>query len=54
LERASADNPETRQHITSSNVSNSLGRWRTSLSPEMQEVANREFGDVLEQFGYEV
>ena len=54
LERASADNPETRQHITSSNVSNSLGRWRTSLSPEIQEVANREFGDVLEQFGYEV
>lgn len=54
LERASADNPETRQHITSSNVSNSLGRWRTSLSPEMQEVANREFGDVLTQFGYEV
>jgi hypothetical protein len=54
LERASADNPETRQHITSTNVSSSLGRWRTSLSPELQEVANREFADVLEQFGYEV
>ena len=23
-------------------------------TPEMQAVANREFGDVLEQFGYEV
>ena len=54
LERASAENPEMRQHLTSSDVSTSLGRWRSSLSPELQAVANAAFGDVLQQFGYQV
>jgi hypothetical protein len=54
LERASAENPEMKQHLTSSNVSNSLGRWKSSLTPELQTVANSAFGDVLEQFGYQV
>ena len=43
-----------RPRVSSSWRPYSLGRWRTSLSPEMQVVANREFGDVLEQFGYDV
>jgi hypothetical protein len=54
LERASAENPEMRQHITSGDVAQSLGRWKTSLSPELQVVANDAFGDVLQQFGYDV
>jgi hypothetical protein len=54
LERASAENPEMKQHLTSSDVSTSLGRWRSSLSPELQAVANAAFGDVLHQFGYAV
>lgn len=54
LQRASAENPEMKQHLTSSNVSNSLGRWRSSLSPELQTAANAAFGDVLEQFGYQI
>jgi hypothetical protein len=54
LKRASAENPEMKQHLTSSNVSNSLGRWKSSLTPELQIVANSAFGDVLEQFGYQV
>jgi hypothetical protein len=54
LERASTDNPEMKQHRTSSEVSTSLGRWRSSLSPELQAVANTAFGDVLQQFGYQV
>jgi hypothetical protein len=54
LDRASAENPEMKRHLTSSDVSTSLGRWRSSLSPEMQSVANAAFGDVLQQFGYAV
>jgi hypothetical protein len=54
LARASAENPEMKQHLTSSDVSTSLGRWRSSLSPELQSVANHAFGDVLQQFGYAV
>jgi hypothetical protein len=54
LERASAENPDMKQHLTSSDVSTSLGRWRSSLSPELQTVANAAFGDVLQQFGYQI
>ncbi len=54
LERASAENPEMSQHLTSSDVSTSLGRWRSSLSPSLQAAANAAFGDVLHQFGYDV
>jgi hypothetical protein len=54
LERASAENPDMKQHLTSSDVSTSLGRWRSSLSPELQSVANMAFGDVLQQFGYQI
>lgn len=54
LERASAENPEMKQHLTSKDVTTSLGRWRSSLTPELQVVANDAFGDVLQQFGYAV
>jgi len=54
LERASAENPDMKRHLTSSDVSTSLGRWRKSLSPELQTVANAAFGDVLQQFGYQI
>jgi hypothetical protein len=54
VERASAENPEMKRHLTSSDVSTSLGRWKSSLSPELQAVANTAFGDVLQQFGYAV
>jgi Sulfotransferase family len=54
IDRASAENPEMKRHLTSSEVSTSLGRWKSSLSPELQSVANSTFGDVLQQFGYQV
>ncbi len=54
LERASAENPDMTRHLTSTDVSTSLGRWKSSLTPELQLVANSAFGDVLEQFGYQV
>jgi hypothetical protein len=54
IDRASAENPEMKRHLTSSEVSTSLGRWKSSLSPELQSVANSAFSDVLQQFGYQV
>ena len=54
LERASAENPEMRRHLTSSAVSTSIGRWRTSLSPQVQEICKEIYADVLEEFGYAV
>jgi hypothetical protein len=35
-------------------VSSSIGRWRQSLDPGLQEACREVFGDVLEQFGYDV
>jgi hypothetical protein len=54
IDRASAENPEMKRHLTSSEVSTSLGRWKSSLTPELQSVANSAFGDVLKQFGYQI
>lgn len=54
LTRASADNPEMARHLTSQDVSTSVGRWRQSLSPSVQAVCNEVYADVLELFGYAV
>lgn len=54
LARASAENPEMRRHLTSRDVSTSIGRWRQSLSPSVQAVVNDVYADVLEEFGYAV
>lgn len=54
IERASADNPEMARHLTSQNVTTSIGRWRESLSPSLQAVCNEVYADVLTEFGYAV
>jgi hypothetical protein len=54
IDRAAQENPEMRRHRTSGEVSRSIGRWRQSLDPDLQEACRGIFGDVLEQFGYEV
>lgn len=53
LRQASRDDAETRAHLTSRDAATSLGRWRTSLSPELQALANDLFRDPLAQFGYD-
>ena len=53
--RASEENEDSIRHQTTpGGARQSLGRWRQSLSPELQAVCNEQFADVLEQFGYEV
>ena len=54
VERASQDDPEMRRHLTSSEVSSSIGRWRQSLAPSVPAVWQEVYADVLEQFGYAV
>lgn len=54
IERAAQESPEMQQHRTSSGVSSSIGRWKQSLDPGLQETCREVFGDVLEKFGYEV
>jgi len=54
LERASAENPEMKRHLTSRDPSASVGRWRQSLPPGVQAVCNEVYADVLQEFGYAV
>jgi hypothetical protein len=54
LERASAENPDMQRHRTSAAVSESVGRWESSLSPSVQSVCEDVLGDVLQQFGYSI
>ncbi|MDQ3910769.1 MAG: sulfotransferase [Actinomycetota bacterium] len=54
IDRATQDNPDMQRHRTSGEVSSSIGRWRQSLDPDLQGACREIFGDVLEQFGYEV
>ena len=53
LERASANRPDRQlDHRTSSEPADSIGRWRRDLSPQLQDVCEQAFGNVLREFGY--
>jgi Sulfotransferase family len=39
-------------HRTTATATDSVGRWRTDLSPELIETCESEFGEALETFGY--
>jgi hypothetical protein len=54
LEKASLRNAEMTDHITSSTVDASLGRWKKDLSPTLQRLCNEAFKPALEAFGYSV
>jgi hypothetical protein len=54
IERASQPTPELDRHQTSDDPERSIGRWRTDLAPDLQEVCREELGGTLEAFGYEV
>jgi hypothetical protein len=51
---AAPDAPELRGHGTSASPAASIGRWRNDLSPELRLAVEETFGDLLQDFGYEV
>jgi Sulfotransferase family len=44
---------ELSEHRTAASPNQSVGRWRTDLSPELQAACDEAFGPALELFGYE-
>jgi hypothetical protein len=54
LQQSSRKNNEMTEHITSSTVDASLGRWKKDLSPELQLLCNEAFKPALEAFGYTI
>ena len=54
IERASGASGEMERHKTSRDPRASIGRWRTELDPELVEVCRSAFGEVLEEFGYDL
>jgi hypothetical protein len=54
MRRASELSAVTRErHMTAGGGRESVGRWRSELSPALARAANEAFGDALEVFGYE-
>jgi hypothetical protein len=49
---ASPDAPDLQGHGTTASPDASIGRWQADLPPELQEVVNAEFRDMLLAFGY--
>lgn len=54
LQRTSGNSLELQQHKTSKDLNSSVGRWKQDLNPDLQEILNREFAEILTGFGYEV
>ena len=52
IERAQADFPRMKRHLTSDSVEASIGRWRTDMDEGFKARANEIFGDVLVKLGY--
>jgi hypothetical protein len=53
LRKASDDSDTLAFHRTTSNPAASIGRWRTDLPAELQQVCTEVMGDALAEFGYE-
>jgi hypothetical protein len=54
LKQAAVKLPDLqRQHQTSQNPQDSIGRWRRDLSPAMQDLCRDAFGELLTAFGYD-
>ena len=51
---AAAEAPELHGHATAGSPSSSIGRWRRDLPPALQVAVEETFGDLLQEFGYEV
>jgi GT2 family glycosyltransferase len=47
-----APRPDLREHMTSSSVAASIGRWRQDLDARMQEACRAAFERILPEFGY--
>jgi hypothetical protein len=53
LERASIETGAMRQHCTSGNPADSVGRWRKDLPTRVRDLFASEFGETMAQLGYD-
>jgi hypothetical protein len=49
---AAPDAPDLQGHGTTASPDASIGRWQTDLPPDLQNLVNTEFRDLLIAFGY--
>jgi hypothetical protein len=52
ISSASEVNASMDAHKTTKNPADSIGRWRSDMSPELQELCRVEMGPLLNEFGY--
>ena len=49
---AALDEPKSEGHRTIRDAADTVGRWRSDLTPEVQEACAQALGPALRQFGY--
>ncbi|HTL17704.1 MAG TPA: sulfotransferase [Patescibacteria group bacterium] len=54
LREATAESPILHKHRTTPTIKDSIGRWQTDLSPDLQTRCHEAFGPMLKEFGYQV
>jgi hypothetical protein len=52
LAAGAPDSEELRQHRTSQDAAESIGRWRREGDERFRELCNEVFGEILADFGY--
>jgi hypothetical protein len=52
IKQASNDNDSLNNHRTTLSPKASIGRWRTDLAVDLQQICEEVIGDVLQKFGY--
>jgi len=53
IKKALKDTPEMKQHRTSGDPKQSIGRWRKDMNPDTFALFDSVFGDLLQEVGYE-
>lgn len=53
LQTGAEDNKKMEKHRTTSTPETSVGRWKSDLNPELQELSNQVFAEALQEFGYD-
>lgn len=51
--QALGDSPDLQAHRTSESVQASIGRWRTDLPPDLQDLCHAVLAEPLQAFGYD-
>jgi hypothetical protein len=54
LKETQKDTPNLKQHRTTDDAAQSIGRWKHDLNPKIAELYKTRFGEEMRELGYEI